>query len=287
MDDDKEKVSLKQSAVNTNHVVVELTKENTIKSEDINLDDTNYTDSTRKSRQLCGSAKKNESNNSNKNNNEAIQMNILNAKEETNNKNNQVRIVLSSTYGDNVTTTLNNNNNNINNQAISKDLLSSNRKKINCKCSKKSSSKDDLSVDEKESTLKIIGKTIKRLIPCLVAWTLLVASSGVYFAFVASELLYILNNFVYWIVLMFLHCVLFMYVIVNFLIAILRDPGRFEKIIISADDPNFNDDTKSPLYKTIKIQKAAVKIKWCSVSAFVIFCNALFSIQKILIPFLF
>jgi hypothetical protein len=262
MDDDKEKVSLKQSAVNTNHVIVELQKENTAKTEGLNLDDTNFTDSTRKSRQLCGSARKNEMNNSKKNNKESIQMNTLNTNEEANNKNNQVRIVLSSTNEDNPA----NNNKNNNNQEISKDLRSSHRKIINCKCSKKSSSKDDLSIEEKESSLKIIGKTIKRLIPCLVAWTLLVASSGVYFAFVASELHNILNNFFYWIILMFLHCVLFLYVIVNFLIAILRDPGRFEKIIISADDPNFNDDTKSPLYKTIKIQKAAVKIKWCSVS---------------------
>ena len=118
---------------------------------------------------------------------------------------------------------------------------------------------------ENKSSWKITKKTLKRPLPCLFAWSLLISSTGVYFAFVSSELLSILDDFKYWIVIMSIQCVLFSYVVINFLIATLRDPGRFPKVIISPDDPSFNDDTKSPLYKTISIKKVNIKIKWCSV----------------------
>lgn len=237
MDDDKEKQCLKQSAV-----VIE------INETDTNLDETTLTNSTRKSK-LCGSAKKND-------------LTMNSSKKCINKKEEEIQL---KTFNSKQTdeTKINFTNNNDQQLAVQTDQ---HKKKLSCKS--KNQSKDDISIEEKVNNFKIIGKAIKRLIPCLVAWTLLVSSSGVYFAFVATEL-YILmgkENLIYWIVLMNFQCILFLYVVVNFLIAILRDPGRFEKIIISEDDPNFSDDTKSPLYKTVKIQKAAVKIKWCSVS---------------------
>ena len=113
---------------------------------------------------------------------------------------------------------------------------------------------------------KLSRKTFKRPLPCLFAWTLLISATGSYFMFCAPELERIIDDFFYWLMTMVAQCLIFVYVIVNFLIATLRDPGRFPKYIIASDDPNFNDDTKSPLYKTITIKKAQVKIKWCSVS---------------------
>ena len=113
---------------------------------------------------------------------------------------------------------------------------------------------------------KLSRKTFKRPLPCLFAWTLLISATGSYFMFCAPELERIIDDFFYWLMIMVVQCLIFVYVIVNFLIATLRDPGRFPKYIIASDDPNFNDDTKSPLYKTITIKKAQVKIKWCSVS---------------------
>jgi hypothetical protein len=241
---------------------------------DINrdLDNTALTNSNKKkSRRLCGSAKKNEDtlkNNRNSAKNEEIQLNAIN-----NNDNNKlVATAASAAVAENVT---NKNQVKINLASIyderqrQKPEKRSEVKKINCKSNKSNSGDDSSSDEEKVNRCKIVCKTIKRILPCLVAWTLLVGSSGVYFAFVATELVSILKDLIYWIVLMNFQCILFLFLIVNFLIAILRDPGRFEKIVISPDDPDFSDDTKSPLYKTIKIQKAAVKIKWCSVSVFV------------------
>lgn len=118
------------------------------------------------------------------------------------------------------------------------------------------------------SCKRINCKAIKRPIPCLFAFTLLISGTGSYYSMVAPELLKLINNFYYWAILVVLQSMLFLYVVINFLIATLIDPGRFQKVIISLDDPNYNDDTKSPLYKMITIKNTTVKIKWCSVSSY-------------------
>lgn len=115
---------------------------------------------------------------------------------------------------------------------------------------------------------RINRKAIKRPIPCLFAFTLLISATGSYYSLVAPELLRIIVNFHHWAALVTCQSILFLFVLVNFLIAILIDPGRFQKFIISPDDPNYNDDTKSPLYKTIQIKNTTVKIKWCSTCNF-------------------
>lgn len=111
---------------------------------------------------------------------------------------------------------------------------------------------------------KINGKAIKRPIPCLFAFTLLISATASYYSLVAPELLRLIDEY-HWFALVSCQSALFLYVLVNFMIAVLIDPGRFQKFVIAPDDPNFNDDTKSPLYKTISIKNTAVKIKWCSV----------------------
>ncbi len=123
---------------------------------------------------------------------------------------------------------------------------------------------------------KINRKTLKRPLPCLFAWTLLIGTTGAYFAMVSPKLLELLEfNYFYWLSVIASQSIIFLYVLVNFLIATMRDPGRFPKVIISPDDPTFNDDTKSPLYKTVTIKKTQVKIKWCSVRNILLFLNSL------------
>lgn len=116
---------------------------------------------------------------------------------------------------------------------------------------------------------KINRKAIKRPIPCLFAFTLLISATGSYYSLVAPELLRLIDEY-HWFALVSIQSALFMFALVNFVIAVIIDPGRFQKFVIAPDDPNFNDDTKSPLYKTIQIKEIAVKIKWCSVSFFLL-----------------
>jgi hypothetical protein len=147
----------------------------------------------------------------------------------------------------------NNNNNNKLDSSVSVRSSSNNRKRRWC------------------NVKKINRKAIKRPIPCLFAFTLLISATGSYYSLVAPQVLELLDeNFYYWSALMVGQTGLFLFVLSNFLIATLIDPGQFEKIVIAPDDPNFNDDTKSPLYKTIMIKQTTVKIKWCSVRVWVV-----------------
>lgn len=154
--------------------------------------------------------------------------------------------------------------NNLNNQNL--DVCESNQVKINLQNDATSLQTINKKNRKKFCNLKKINrKTLKRPLPCLFAWSLLISSSGAYYAIVAPRLLELLDDLTSWIAILIAQSVIFLFVVVNFLVATLRDPGRFQKIVIAPDDPNFNDDTKSPLYKTVVIKKITVKIKWCSV----------------------
>ncbi|RNA30272.1 palmitoyltransferase ZDHHC5-like [Brachionus plicatilis] len=115
---------------------------------------------------------------------------------------------------------------------------------------------------------KVNWSAIKRPLPCLFAWSLLISSTGAYCSLVVPRLIDLLDDFYHWASILVAQSILFLYVVVNFLVAIFRDPGRFPKVVISPDDPTFNDDTKSPLYKTVMIKKNNVKIKLCSTCNF-------------------
>ena len=154
----------------------------------------------------------------------------------------------------------NNNNKNTKNEDIKRSPSSASNRKNKRSCA---------NFDKEEC--KQTRKAIKRPFPCLFAWSLLIGTTGCYFALCAPDLLIVIDNFYIWISIMSMQCIFILYAVVNFLIATLRDPGRFPKYIMNDDDPNFADDTKSPLYKTIAIKKAQVKIKWCSVSHNIIF----------------
>ena len=112
-------------------------------------------------------------------------------------------------------------------------------------------------------------KAIKRPLPCLFAWIILVAATGAYFCLVTPQLYEAIGgDLIHWLVIVGIQALLFFYCVLNFLIAMVRDPGRFQKYVIMPDDPNFADDTKSPLYKSIAVRQTTVKIKWCSTCNF-------------------
>jgi hypothetical protein len=179
----------------------------------------------------------------------------------------------------------NNNNNNSNKNKCNKKNSTSSESSSGDSLSNLSGSNKGSSHHRRKlcNLSKINRKAIKKPLPCLLAWIILVSATGSYYALVAPELYKILDDLLYWIIILAVQSIIFFYVIVNFLIAIFRDPGRFQKIIISPDDPNYNDDTKSPLYKTISINKTNIKIKWCSVSFLLILFITMYTIVNFLL----
>ena len=149
------------------------------------------------------------------NNGNNIQLKNLSKKEGDGVDANQVKINLI----DNTNNT--NNNSNLNNLDVkilsnSKSSLSQHNRKKLCEF----------------NWSKINAKTLKRPLPCLFAWTLLIGATGCYYALVSTQLLNILDDFFLWSGIIGLQSIIFLYVVINFLIAIFRDPGRFQKIII-------------------------------------------------------
>jgi hypothetical protein len=132
------------------------------------------------------------------------------------------------------------------------------------------------------SIAKIDRKALKRPIPCIFAWILLVGATGVYYFILARHLFKLFdNNLIYWSAIISAQSLIFIYVVINFVIATFRDPGKYPKTVIAPDDPNFNDDTKSPLYKVILIKNVQTKLKWCSV------CKLFYTKKKLIRKTLF
>jgi palmitoyltransferase ZDHHC5/8 len=112
-----------------------------------------------------------------------------------------------------------------------------------------------------EKSISFNLKQVKRALPCLFAWSLLLTSTGVYFTLVLPEIFDILNeNFIYWSCVLAIQFLIFIHTLMNFALATFKDPGRYAK-----QDEDLNDDSfKSPLYKNILIKNNLVKTKWCS-----------------------
>jgi hypothetical protein len=163
----------------------------------------------------------------------------------------------------------NNFNNNINAQSTNQEV------QIKIHSTSMTSLNDSHNRRKKKSCCKRINrKAIKRPLPCIFAWIMLLGATGAY-SYLVTPLFIKLVEFYTAYSILLVQFIIFFYTCLNFMIAIFRDPGRFEKYVIRPDDPNFADDTKSPLYKSIQIRKSTVKIKWCSVSYFCLFlfCN--------------
>lgn len=74
----------------------------------------------------------------------------------------------------------------------------------------------------------------KKVMPALFAWFLLISTSASYFTLVLPEYINLvgLENLDYFIAAVAVHSCLFLYVLLNFLIATFMDPGRFPKVDI-------------------------------------------------------
>ena len=271
--DDQERLNLNENKQNSSQPVPQNVEhaDQTKKLNEQNVTLTNETNNpSSKKKKSCLSSNNDDSSILNKNKYKTKDLNVnTDLKSFDNNNGNNIQLKnLSKKEGDGVdanqvkinlidNTNNTNNNSNLNNLDVkilsnSKSSLSQHNRKKLCEF----------------NWSKINAKTLKRPLPCLFAWTLLIGATGCYYALVSTQLLNILDDFFLWSGIIGLQSIIFLYVVINFLIAIFRDPGRFQKIIISPDDPNFNDDTKSPLHKTVTIIKTQVKIKWCSVSVF-------------------
>lgn len=229
-----EAVSLSMSAVNTNNVIVD-------------MNDTSQKENEKKKSKLCSGSKSSGTPSSNKNKTKDVNVSPKSREFEK----------VANKEPENIQ---------LNNLTTNKDGELRNKSASNTSINEMPRKRSCLNYDKEEC--KQTRKAIKRPFPCLFAWTLLISTTGCYFALCAPDLLIVMDNFYYWIAIMVMQCIIILYAVVNFLIATLRDPGRFPKYIMNDDDPNFADDTKSPLYKAITIKKAQVKIKWCSTCNF-------------------
>lgn len=255
-----ETTALSTSVVNTNNVIVEM--KDLVDKPDVNTTQTALTvttipESEKKQSKLCVGNKQNNSSNKNK-------------KYKTKDVNVSPKSREFDKLGikDHEMIQLNNLSGNQNDKKSRKKEDATNILKKSPSITSNNRKRNRTCINLNEEECKQTRKAIKRPIPCLFAWTLLIGTTGSYFALCAPDLLAVIDDLKYWIVLMTVQGIFILYAVINFLIATLRDPGRFPKYIMNDDDPNFSDDTKSPLYKTITIKKAQVKIKWCSTCNF-------------------
>uniref|UniRef100_A0A0K0F927 Palmitoyltransferase n=1 Tax=Strongyloides venezuelensis TaxID=75913 RepID=A0A0K0F927_STRVS len=100
--------------------------------------------------------------------------------------------------------------------------------------------------------------------PCILAWTLLLSCSGAFFVLLCPELIKFIGVYG-WAVVGF-DVIFFLIAVVNFMRAMLMDPG----IIPKADhsEEQLNDDFRSPLYKNVEINGITVRMKWCTTCKF-------------------
>ncbi len=153
----------------------------------------------------------------------------------------------------------------LNIQVIEKKTYCCTRHKHSMELRRTGSLNNQHSIDDDEDKMcffkRINFKKIKRLLPCLFAWTLLLSTSGFYFLFVLVDLYNVFDkNFGYWLTVACIQMIILFYTVLNFLMATFRDPGKYPKLM---DDSN-DDVFKSPLYKNVMIKNSMIKTKWCS-----------------------
>ncbi|OUC50084.1 putative DHHC zinc finger domain protein, partial [Trichinella nativa] len=96
-----------------------------------------------------------------------------------------------------------------------------------------------------------------RYLPAVVAWLLLLITTGAFYYFIAPTIAHIHG----WtgVIVIAVELLICSSVISNFMMATIIDPG----IIPKADEPDDQDDFRSPLYKTVDINGISVRMKWC------------------------
>jgi hypothetical protein len=108
---------------------------------------------------------------------------------------------------------------------------------------------------------KLNKKVLKRVVPCLLVFSLLVVANVFYFSIVTNELLRLTQGrSLYLVTLLVIQAVLFLNVLNTYLLTVLMDPGRFDKV-------KLDDNVKVSYSKIVQLKQVNVKTKWCSVSA--------------------
>jgi palmitoyltransferase ZDHHC5/8 len=85
-----------------------------------------------------------------------------------------------------------------------------------------------------------------------------------------ESLTHLIDNYYLFILIYTIHGILFLYVIVNYLIATFMDPGRFPKMNSNevALDKTAPENVNSTMFKTISINDISVRMKWCTTCQF-------------------
>jgi len=122
---------------------------------------------------------------------------------------------------------------------------------------------EDDDYDEDESC-------IKRRLPSIFAWLLLILSSSAYFTIVLPSVKDIMqygaHNLHVLIAIYASHGLIFFFVVINYLIATFMDPGRFPKV--DSKEQSELDKNQTVMYKNATINDITVRMKWCTTCQF-------------------
>ncbi|XP_022253191.1 palmitoyltransferase ZDHHC5-like [Limulus polyphemus] len=102
---------------------------------------------------------------------------------------------------------------------------------------------------------KCCGKANTKFLPAACAWTLLISTTTLFFAF---PCLYLACE--YHIAIPIVQGVITLFVLANFSLATFMDPGIIPKANPESDR---SEDFRQPLYKNVEINKVTVRMKWC------------------------
>jgi hypothetical protein len=119
-----------------------------------------------------------------------------------------------------------------------------------------SQEKITIAESNKISRYKLFKQAFTSRLPCLIAWFLLLLQAVIYYPLIFPRLADIFQSY-YWIILLLFKIYLLINVVVNFLIAMCRDPGFLPYNHVSVYD------LKLP--KLVYVNKEAVEIRWCAV----------------------
>ncbi|KAI2801043.1 Zinc ion binding, partial [Blomia tropicalis] len=102
-------------------------------------------------------------------------------------------------------------------------------------------------------------KSIKRLFPATISWSLLIGATSLFFVFPCQRLH---EEFHYSITIV--QAVITFFVLSNFFCTTFLDPG----IIKRANPDEDKDDFGAPLYKEVQVQGTFIRMKWCATCQF-------------------
>ncbi|CAF0923250.1 unnamed protein product [Didymodactylos carnosus] len=101
------------------------------------------------------------------------------------------------------------------------------------------------------------ASTVKRLLPSMVSWCLLLSLSTIYFLFICPSITKT-------VLIPIAHGILFYFVCTNFVLATFMDPGKYDRALVE----EYENDQESTYYKTVEIRGTSGRMKWCQTCQF-------------------